>query len=452
MELQFLGATETVTGSKYLLCGGGKRVLIDCGLFQGLKELRLRNWAKFPVDPQSIDAVLLTHAHIDHTGYLPALVKGGFDGPVYCTQVTKEYSNLLLPDSGHLQEEEAKYANKKGYSKHHPALPLYTLADAMRALTRLQPVTFKKPLELGGGLTAQYYPAGHILGAAHIMFSLGDERVLFSGDVGRLKDPLLVSPSVPPPCNTLIMESTYGNRLHPTTDPQEELAAVVNRTVKRGGVILIPAFAVGRTQTILYYLHRLLKAGTIPKLPIFVNSPMANSATDIYRNFATEHCLPPDYCEDIFGIARMVRSQEESKELNNRAGSMIIISASGMATGGRILHHLMKFAPDPRNTVLFSGYQSAGTRGATMLGGAKTVKIFGEQVPLAAEMVALAGMSGHADYNELLTWLGRFPQPPKQIFLTHGEIEAAQSMQNHIASKYQYKCHIPKYLEMVKVG
>ena len=360
MELAFWGAAGTVTGSKYLVTTGGRKILIDCGLFQGFKYLRLRNRAPLPLDPREIDAVVLTHAHLDHSGYLPLLVKHGFTGPVYCSRATRDLCGILLPDSGYLQEEEAEYANRTGYSKHAPALPLYTREDAARALDRLVPIEFEHAVDLGDGLTVRLVPSGHILGAAFVVLAHGASVLVFSGDLGRPHDPIMRAPAIIPRADYLVIESTYGNRRHDPTDPQAELASVINRTVKRDGVIVIPSFAVGRAQTVLYSLHLLKSSGAIPDVPVFLNSPMAIDATGIYREHRSEHRLTPAQCQAMCGAARFVTSVEESKRLNTRRGPMILISASGMATGGRVLHHLKAFAPDPRNTIVLWGFKFRG--------------------------------------------------------------------------------------------
>lgn len=447
MTIQFLGATSTVTGSKYLIHAAGKQVLVDCGLFQGFKQLRLRNWGQFPVDPKSIDAVVLTHAHLDHSGYLPLLVKNGYKGPIFCTAATADLCGILLPDSGHLQEEDARYANRRGFSKHRPALPLYTEEDAKRCLSQLRPVEFAQSIKIAPGVDMRLLLAGHILGAAMIEMRCEGRILLFSGDLGRPNDLVMQPPARVEHADFLVIESTYGNRRHDMKDPLDVLADVITRTVARQGVVIIPAFAVGRAQTLLYAIHLLKIARRIPDVPVYLNSPMAVDATNIYHRHRTEHRLTEEQCKSMCTTAKFVNSVEESKALNNKRGPMILISASGMLTGGRVLHHLKAFAPDARNTILLSGFQSGGTRGAALAAGAETVKIHGEQVPIRAEVATLSNLSAHADYVEMLDWLGHFSGPPKQTFITHGEPAAADALRRSIEEKLKWQCTIPDYLE-----
>ncbi|MCL5669534.1 MAG: MBL fold metallo-hydrolase, partial [Gammaproteobacteria bacterium] len=411
MDITFLGATGTVTGSKYLIGSGKSRILVDCGLFQGYKHLRLRNRAPFPIDPKEIGAVVLTHAHIDHSGHLPLLVKNGFSGKIYCSAATKDLCAILLPDSGHLQEEEARYANKRGSSKHRPALPLYTLEDAQHALKQFTPIAFDKEIDLGS-ISARLIPNGHILGSGCALLKDRHTSLLFSGDLGRPNDLIMREPAAVQRADYLVMESTYGNRRHDPSDPQIALAEIIHRTVARNGVMVIPSFAVGRAQTLLYYIHLLKATQSIPDIPVFLDSPMAADATRIFHEHRALHRLTDAQCDAMCRAAHIVNSPEESKALDQRRGPMIIISASGMATGGRVLHHLKTFAPDARNTILFAGFQAGGTRGAAMLNGAKNIKIFGEYVPLRAEVVALHNLSAHADYGEILDWLEHFHAAP----------------------------------------
>lgn len=447
MTIQFLGATSTVTGSKYLVHAAGKQVLVDCGLFQGFKQLRLRNWGQFPVDPKSIDAVVLTHAHLDHSGYLPLLVKNGYKGPIFCTAATADLCGILLPDSGHLQEEDARYANRRGFSKHRPALPLYTEEDAKRCLSQLRPVEFAQSIKIAPGVDMRLLLAGHILGAAMIEMRCEGRILLFSGDLGRPNDLVMQPPARVERADFLVIESTYGNRRHDMKDPLDVLADVITRTVARQGVVIIPAFAVGRAQTLLYAIHLLKIARRTPDVPVYLNSPMAVDATNIYHRHRTEHRLTEEQCKSMCTTAKFVNSVEESKALNNKRGPMILISASGMLTGGRVLHHLKAFAPDARNTILLSGFQSGGTRGAALAAGAETVKIHGEQVPIRAEVATLSNLSAHADYVEMLDWLGHFSDPPKQTFITHGEPAAADALRLSIEEKLKWQCTVPEYLE-----
>jgi metallo-beta-lactamase family protein len=452
MKLTFLGATGTVTGSKYLLDCGSKRILIDCGLFQGLKQLRLKNWDKLSINPKDVDVVVLTHAHIDHTGYLPLFVKNGFSGKVYCSEATRDLCKILLPDSAHLQEEEAEYANKHGFSKHHPALPLYTKEDAQRALELLTPVDFEQDVDLGDGLTVRFSPNALILGSAFVRIHDQKTSVLFSGDIGRPHDILMKAPVRIKQADYLVLESTYGNRLHDTSDPQIKLAAIINQTVKRKGVVVIPVFAVGRAQELLYYIHLLKSSGVIPDIPVYLNSPMAVDATAIFHNHRGEHRLTPEQCDALCHTAHMVNSVEESKRLNETQGPMIILSASGMATGGRVVHHLKAFAPNPNNTILFVGFQAAGTRGAAMLDGVESIKIHGEYVPVRAAVESVSNLSAHADYSEILNWLDGFEVPPKKTFITHGEPVAADAMRIHIEEKLHWQVVVPDYLETVTLN
>ncbi len=450
MELTFLGATGTVTGSKYLLKSGEKRILIDCGLFQGLKQLRLKNWANLPINPKEIDAVVLTHAHIDHSGYLPLLVKHGFTGRVYCSEATRDLCEILLPDSAHLQEEEAEYANRRGFSKHHPALPLYTQEDAIKALGQLTPVNYEQDVDLGDGLTLRLSPNGHILGSAFVRIHNKHTSVLFSGDIGRPNDILMKAPVRIKQADYLLLESTYGNRLHESDDPQVKLAAIINKTVKRKGVVLIPVFAVGRAQELLYYIHLLKSSGAIAHdIPVYLNSPMAVDATEIFMHHRGEHRLTPEQCAALNRTAHMVNSVEESRALNETKGPMIILSASGMASGGRVVHHLKAFAPKSNNTILFVGFQAAGTRGAAMLDGAESIKIHGQYVPVRADVEFISNLSAHADYSEILDWLGGFETPPKNTFIVHGEPVAADAMRIHIEEKLKWQVVMPDYLETV---
>ncbi|MFA6901502.1 MAG: MBL fold metallo-hydrolase [Gallionellaceae bacterium] len=452
MEIIFLGATGTVTGSKYLLSSGSTHVLIDCGLFQGLKSLRLRNWDRLPLDLASLSAVVLTHAHIDHSGYLPLLVKQGFKGKVYCSSATRELCSILLPDSGRLQEEQAEYANRHKISKHHPALPLYTQEDAELALQHLHAIDFEEEVMVGSDITFCLYPAGHIPGAASIVMRDSNTSIIFSGDLGRPDDPIMNPPTPLHGADYLVLESTYGNRKHPAQDALQLLGDIINRTAQREGVVVIPAFAVGRTQMLLHYLRLLKDAGTIPDIPTYLNSPMAVDATDIFYRHHLEHRLSFEQCVAACSVAKIVRTAEESKALNRRKGPMIIIAGSGMATGGRVVHHLKAFAPDPRNTILFAGFQAEGTRGAAMVGGAKSIRIHGEDVPVLAEIEAIDTLSAHADYAQIIEWLKSMKQVPRQVFVTHGEQEAASAMVQHIDEELHWPARVPEYMEIVQLS
>ncbi len=449
MRLTFMGAAGTVTGSKYLLEHEGRRVLVDCGLFQGLKQLRLRNWEPFPLPARQIDAVVLTHAHIDHSGYLPGLAKQGFRGPVFATEATRDLCALLLPDSGHLQEEDALYANRHGFSKHHPALPLYTEEDGRRALKLFKPRGLGVSFEPIPGVRMRYSRAGHILGAASVHVSWDGGSVLFSGDLGRDHDILMLPPEPPPAADHVVMESTYGDRSHEQEDPAMLLAETVNRTAARGGVVVVPAFAVGRAQSLLYLLGRLKDERRIPDLPVFLNSPMAADVTEIYHRHGGEHRLSPQQCRHMCDTARVVNTVEESRKLNELRYPAVIVSASGMATGGRVIHHLKAFAPDHRNTILLAGYQAAGTRGAALAGGAREVKIHGEHVPVRADVVSLGSLSAHADRGELLAWIGKLARPPRRVFLTHGEPAAADSLRQAIEERHHWPCTVPEHQQQV---
>ena len=448
MQLKFLGAAGTVTGSRYLLETGATTILIDCGLFQGYKPLRLRNWAPFPVDAADIDAVVLTHAHLDHSGYLPLLVKNGFRGRIFCTHATRHLCKILLRDSGYLQEKEAEYANRRGYSKHRPALPLYTQEDAERSLTRFSDVDFGSVVEVASGATVKFRRAGHILGAATAEIQSGDLRLVFSGDLGRPDSPTMLPPEPVTAADYLIVESTYGNRQHTDLDAETALEQVILRTIRRGGTVLIPAFAVGRAQDLLYLIGKLKASRRIdPRLPVFLDSPMATEASRIFHEHREDHRLSEEECDRTYSAASYVRDVQESKALNGNAAPKVIISASGMATGGRVLHHLKNLAPDRRNTLLFAGFQAGGTRGALITGGADTVKIHGDEVPIRAEVENLEMLSAHADAGEILQWLRGFQRAPTMTFITHGEPAAADALRRRIQSELRWPCSVPDQLE-----
>jgi metallo-beta-lactamase family protein len=452
MRLSFYGATGTVTGSKYLLDDGRARTLIDCGLFQGLKQLRLRNWEPLPFAVTTLNSVLLTHAHIDHSGYLPRLARDGFAGPVTCSKATRDLCKILLPDAAHLQEEEAHYANKRGFSKHKPALPLFAVEDAEKALRAFRAVDFDEPIRLSENATARLLPAGHILGSSMVMVESGGKRVLFSGDLGRPHDLIMRPPAKVEGADVLVLESTYGDRLHSDADPEEELSAHLQRALGRGGVVVIPAFAVGRVQEVLYLLARLKRRNLLKGAPIYLNSPMATDVTRLYQTYGNEHRLSAEDCQAMGQVAEFVNSAEDSKALNEKKGPMIIISASGMATGGRVVHHIRAFAPDPKNMVLFTGYQAAGTRGAAMVAGAKTVRIHGQDIPVRAEVANLETLSAHADYTEILGWLKSWRRPPRATYLTHGEPHAADRLRQHVERTLGWTCFVPEYKETVAVA
>jgi len=465
MNLTFLGATQTVTGSKFLLESNGCRVLIDCGLFQGPKEFRARNWEATPVEPTSVDAVVLTHAHIDHTGYLPRFVAQGYEGPVYGTPATVDLARILLPDAAHLQEEEARFRNKHHLTKHQPALPLYTLDDAAATLELLRNVRYGEVFNLSKTLSFELIPAGHILGSAFVRFmdkSGGDAKtVLFTGDIGRYGQPIIFDPTSVDRADYLILESTYGNRLHSDKNgkgAKEHLRDIVRDTAHRGGTVLIPAFAIGRAQELLYILRELETEGQIPVLPVYVDSPMAVDAVDIFRNHIEEHDLEmaelermgasPLYTQRV----HFARTVEESRAINDQRLSSIIISANGMATGGRILHHLVQRLPDDRNSIVFVGFQAYGTRGRLLSEGARTIKIFGIDYPVRAQVHVLDGFSAHGDYSEILRWLGGFKQPPRKTFLVHGEANAMEAMKGHIRSAFPaWNIETPVYRQVFEL-
>lgn len=455
--LTFLGAARTVTGSKYLLEADGQRILIDCGQFQGLKELRRRNWAAFPVHPASVHSVVLTHAHIDHTGLLPRFVAGGFHGRVYCTRATADLCSLVLPDAGRLQEEDARLANRHRFSRHTPAMPLFTEADAYEALSHIEAVDFDRPIEVARGFRAEFTNAGHLLGSAYVRVTrLGvGARILFGGDLGRYGRPVLPDPSPAPDAETLLLESTYGDRVHADSDDASQLERTVEETVARGGRVIIPAFAVGRAEEVLYWLKKLEDAGRLRPLPVYLDSPMAVAALNFYARHERE--LDPDVRHGTGEISayatkrfQPVVSARESRDVVESRGPAIVISASGMATGGRVLHHLAAALPDPRNTVLFVGYQALGTRGRALLDGAKAVKIHGMMVSVSARIEKVDSMSAHADSREISRWLDTFKAPPKQTYLVHGE-PAAQDVLKKAVEQRGWAVHIPQHEEKVEV-
>lgn len=441
--LTSLGGAGTVTGSKHLLEFGGRRLLVDCGLFQGLKNLRELNWAKFPVDPASLDAVLLTHAHLDHSGYLPRLVKEGFRGPIVSTHATRDMASLILLDSGHLQEKDAEYANRKGFSKHTPALPLYGIHDAERALERFATADVHEAVALPGGATATFRRAGHILGATTIEVDCAGLKVAFSGDLGRYDDALMVDPEPIREADYVVVESTYGDRIHERRDPTEALGDVVERTVRRGGTVVIPAFAVGRAQQLLYHLWKLKQAGRLGLVPIYLDSPMAIDASDLMCRHMDDHKLPPEVCRAACGVATYTREVEASRAITASPMPKVIISASGMATGGRVLHHIKAFGGDRRNTILFSGFQAAGTRGRAMRQGAKEVKIHGQWIPIHAEVADLPMLSAHGDADEIMRWLGGFNRPPKRTFVVHGEASGSEALRVRIGRDLGWDAVVP---------
>lgn len=453
MELTFLGATQTVTGSKYLISHHSKKILVDCGLFQGHKALRLRNWSPLPIDPRQIDAVIITHAHIDHTGYLPLLVKNGFSGKIYSTPGTKALCEILLPDSGYLHEKDAEHANRRGSSKHNPALPLYTEEDAKNALTYFVSIDFNQQQALAEDLDFTFLHAGHIIGASCVKINHAKTSILFTGDMGRFQDPIMMPPVIVDSIDYLIIESTYGNRLHGTDDPEMILENVINQTIKRGGSVIIPAFAVGRAQALLYYIHRLKKANKIPKeIKIFLDSPMSIDATRIFCDFKNEHRLSEDECKEFCSVATMVNSAEDSKKLDINKMPKVIISASGMVEGGRILHHIKTYGPDHRNTILFTGFQAGGTRGDRIINKEQAVKIYGEKIPIRAQIEVITSTSAHADREELLEWCKHFKVPPHKTFITHGELQSAESFKKLLEDELDWNCVIPTYLQTEKLG
>lgn len=459
--LSFLGATSTVTGSRFLLDTGDARILVDCGMYQGLKYLRQRNWEPFPVTPSSIDAVVLTHAHLDHSGMLPALVRDGFAGPILATPQTAALAAIVMADAGHLQEEEADYANERGFSKHRPALPLFTQADAVRAAERFRHVTFGVPTSIAGGVSVVLRPAGHILGSSTVTLAVPGVRprtVFFSGDVGRREHPILRPPAAPPAADVMLVESTYGNRRHePHTDALGRLADIIARTAKRGGTVVIPSFAVDRTEVILLALRDLVRAGRIPPLPVYADSPMALSVLAVYRRAIAEgdpevrlRSAPE---EDPFdpGTLHEMRTSEESRSLNTIDVPSIIISASGMATGGRVLHHLQRCLPDRRCTVVLPGFQAEGTRGRLLADGATALKMLGRYVPVRAEVAVIDALSAHADGAELVDWLTQAPAEPETVYVVHGEPNAGRALADRLINELGWNAVVPEYGERVRI-
>lgn len=457
VRVRFLGGAGTVTGSKFLLDIDGFKLLVDCGLFQGLKPLRLLNWDDLPISPEEIDAVVLTHAHLDHSGYLPRLFKKGYDGPVYCTRGTADLLTILLRDSAKLQEEEAEYAKKKGYSKHQNPLPLYTSEDAELVFPRLEPLAYREEVAVQKQITLRYLNAGHILGAGIVELTLHGTRhkkkIVFSGDLGRFHDPVLFSPEPVSDADIVFVESTYGDRESLGGDVQAEIGEAINRGLDRGGCVMIPAFAVGRSQMILYYLNELMRNDEIPRVPVYMDSPMAIAATQMYvendedHKISAEEILSDGGFLTLHNQLRIIRSHDESASLNEFKGRCIILSASGMMTGGRILHHLYHRLPRTEDSLLIVGFQPIGTRGRKILDGDDTVRIFGQDVTVRCRVEQIDGLSAHADRNELMHWLGQFKNPPKQCFVVHGEQEAAHALRTTIEHNLKWNAVVPEYLE-----
>lgn len=461
-KISFYGGVGTVTGSKYLLEHNGRRVLVDCGLFQGLKELRERNWQDPPFDPRGIDAIIITHAHIDHTGYLPRVVKLGYEGPVFTSNGSSDLLKILLPDSGRLQEEEADYRNRHALTSHSPALPLYDENDAKSAIKLIKAVPNDgRPVEVCEGITASFLVAGHIIGASLVLIEMasteGPIRFLFSGDLGHYDQPIVKDPAHPPECDYLMVESTYGNRLHGDVSSDVQMARIINEAADRDGPILIPAFAVGRTQEVLYLIRELEDAGRIPVLPVIIDSPMAAQATQVYNRWTEEH--DEEYASILMQKRHPLRTasmqttstRDESKRLNTLKGSRIIVSASGMMTGGRVLHHAMRMLPDENATVIFVGYQAAGTTGRRILDGEREVKIMKNWVPVRCRIEKVEGFSAHADWKAVIRWLEGMPGSPRMVFTTHGEPDAAEAMAGHIRDRFGWSVVVPEYGQSIEL-
>ena len=446
VNITFLGGADTVTGSKYLVRHGDHSLLIDCGLFQGFKQLRLRNWNPLPITPDAVDAVVLTHAHLDHSGYLPLLIKEGFNGKVYASTGTRDLCRILLPDSGHIQEEDAAFANRHGFSKHAPALPLYTRQDALDCLPHIKAVDIGATFQPIPGWRVTLRSAGHILGASSVLLEVAGRRILFSGDLGRPDDMLMNPPEPPPAADTVLIESTYGDRVHPRENLLDELGPALQRLAARGGVAVVPVFAVGRAQALLHAIALLKARGEVPRgLPVFLDSPMAVHTTHLFEHHPGEHRLNAKEVHALTHSATMVNSTDESKALAARHGPMVILSASGMATGGRVLHHLTHHAGNRRNMVILTGYQAPGTRGATIASGAKAVRIHGRDVPVNAEVVQLESASAHADAEQLLRWLRAMPHPPDQVYVVHGDMQASDALRARIEHELGWRAMVPEH-------
>lgn len=450
MDIGFLGAAGTVTGSKLLVHSQGTRVLVDCGMFQGVKELRLMNWADFPFNPRDIDAVVLTHAHLDHCGALPLLVRKGFKGPIYCTEPTLELTKIILLDAAKIQEEDAEYANKKGFSKHHPSLALYTSEDVEKTLPLLSPLKLHENFNVGS-LNFEFFGAGHILGASSVLISAEGKKLYCSGDLGRTNDPLMWPPEPPPECDFIIMESTYGDRDHSKISSKQILKECIEEIAKSKGVLLVPSFAVGRAQNLIYEITELKRAGEVPPIPVYLNTPMGHEVSGHYEQYPTFHRLGPGQFAELMSEIHSVKTAQDSKTLNEQPGPMIIIAASGMLTGGRVLHHLKAFASDPRNIILLAGFQSPGTRGWSLLNGAEEVKVHGNYVEIKAKVVPSDSFSAHADRGDLLAWLNNAEKKPQKVFLVHGEPTASDELRRRIQDRLQIDVVIPKMNQFISI-
>lgn len=448
-SIQFLGGAETVTGSKYLLSTDTQNILVDCGLFQGLKSLRLQNWDRFPVSPAKIDAIILTHAHIDHSGYIPLFVKNGFRGKIYSTAATRDLCEILLPDAGYLAEEEATYLNQHKRSKHNPALPLFTLEDAKASLKYFEVVEFDSLKALSAKLSFEFKYAGHILGAASVIVTSDKIKIGFTGDIGRPNDPIFFPPKALPPVDYLVTESTYGNRKHKASSPMDELEKVIEEASQNKGVIIIPSFAVGRAQEIMFYLWQLKKSRKFPFMPMYLNSPMATNVNELFLKYHELHKLSEAEANEMCDCVEYVRTVEESKNLNKRSGPMLIISASGMISGGRVLHHVKQFGPKENTIILLAGFQAAGTRGEALEHGASEIKIHGEYVDIKASVRVLDNMSAHADYLEIISWFKKSELKPKKVFVTHGESSAADALRVRLTDTFGWNCIVPTHGQKV---